>query len=184
MALAPALASPTVSLNSRARVQIVYNCGRGDDPASTERLRRLARSILRRCAPEEIVAANPDWQVVNAWSFGDLGARLRRQRLDAHAQHERADMSPADTKALAEQLVAQHPGAHEGVLQMQLVDLAHQHQIGRADRLGQVQRSILHSRKSQNDEVHHFAGCSRALRVGSILWRCGRFRRKGARPEG
>ncbi|MBK7665808.1 MAG: IS1634 family transposase [Sterolibacteriaceae bacterium] len=56
----------------RARVQIVYNCGRGDDPASTERLRRLARSILRRCAPEEIVAANPDWQVVNAWSYGDL----------------------------------------------------------------------------------------------------------------
>jgi hypothetical protein len=40
----------------RARVQIVYNCGRSDDPASTERLRRLARSVLRRCAPEEIVA--------------------------------------------------------------------------------------------------------------------------------
>ena len=56
----------------RARVQIVYNCGRADDAASTERLRRLARSILRRCAPEEIVADNPDWQVVNAWSYGDL----------------------------------------------------------------------------------------------------------------
>jgi hypothetical protein len=56
----------------RARVQIVYNCGRADDAASTERLRRLARSILRRCAPEEIVADNPDWQVVNAWNYGDL----------------------------------------------------------------------------------------------------------------
>ena len=56
----------------RAQVQIVYNCGRADDPASTERLRRLARSILRRCAPEQIVADNPDWQVVNAWSYGDL----------------------------------------------------------------------------------------------------------------
>ena len=56
----------------RARVQILYNCGRADDPASTERLRRLAKSILRRCAPEEIVAENPDWQVVNAWSYGDL----------------------------------------------------------------------------------------------------------------
>jgi hypothetical protein len=56
----------------RAQVKIVYNCGRADDPASTERLRRLAKSILRRCAPEEIVADNPDWQVVNAWDHGDL----------------------------------------------------------------------------------------------------------------
>lgn len=56
----------------RAQVRIVYNCGRADDPASTERLRRLAKSILRRCAPEEIVADNPDWQVVNAWDHGDL----------------------------------------------------------------------------------------------------------------
>jgi hypothetical protein len=56
----------------RARVHIVYNCGRADDPGSAERLRRLAKSILRRCAPEEIVAENPDWQVVNAWDHGDL----------------------------------------------------------------------------------------------------------------
>ena len=56
----------------RAQVKILYNCGRADDAASTERLRRLARSILRRCAPEEIVAENPAWQVVNAWPYGDL----------------------------------------------------------------------------------------------------------------
>ena len=56
----------------RAQVKILYNCGRADEPASTERLRRLARSILRRCAPEEIVAENPSWQVVNAWPYGDL----------------------------------------------------------------------------------------------------------------
>src|SRR5260370_36301187 len=56
----------------RAQVKILYNCGRADDPASTERLRRLARSILRRCAPEEIVAENPSWQVVNALPYGDL----------------------------------------------------------------------------------------------------------------
>jgi hypothetical protein len=56
----------------RAQVKIIYNCGRADDDETTERLRRLARSILRRCAPEEIVADNPTWQLVQAWSFGDL----------------------------------------------------------------------------------------------------------------
>src|SRR5271165_4316491 len=56
----------------RAQVKIIYNCGRADDPATTGRLRRLGRSILRRCAPEEIVAENPSWQVVNAWPYGDL----------------------------------------------------------------------------------------------------------------
>lgn len=56
----------------RAQVKILYNCGRADDPASTERLRRLARSILRRCAAEEIVAEDPSWQVIDAWPYGDL----------------------------------------------------------------------------------------------------------------
>ena len=35
-------------------------------------LRRLARSILRRCAPDEIVTDNPRWTIENAWPFGDL----------------------------------------------------------------------------------------------------------------
>jgi hypothetical protein len=56
----------------RAQVKILYNCGRADDAASTERLRRLARSILRRCAPEEILAHDPSWQLINAWPYGDL----------------------------------------------------------------------------------------------------------------
>lgn len=56
----------------RAQVKILYNCGRAEDPASTERLRRLAQSILRRCAAEQIVAEDPAWQVVNAWPYGDL----------------------------------------------------------------------------------------------------------------
>lgn len=56
----------------RSRVRIVHNFGRADDPAVTERLRRLARSILRRCAPEEIVAAEPSWQLVEAWPYGPV----------------------------------------------------------------------------------------------------------------
>ena len=39
----------------RSQARIIYNCGRADDPEVTERLRRLARSILRRCSPEEIL---------------------------------------------------------------------------------------------------------------------------------
>jgi hypothetical protein len=56
----------------RSRTSIVYNFGRADDPALAERLRKLAHSILRRCAPEEIVAELPGWRVVDAWPYGDL----------------------------------------------------------------------------------------------------------------
>ena len=56
----------------RAETRILCNCGRADDEAIVERLRRLAKSILRRCSPEEIVAAGPDWRLVCAWPYGDL----------------------------------------------------------------------------------------------------------------
>lgn len=69
----------------RSRTHIVYNFGRVDDPAVVERLRKLAHSILRRCAPEEIVAAAPGWCLVDAWPYGDvyaLEALWRRLGLD------------------------------------------------------------------------------------------------------
>ncbi|MGH8658381.1 MAG: hypothetical protein ACREV4_07895 [Gammaproteobacteria bacterium] len=50
----------------------VKNCGRADDPGVAERLRRLARSILRRCSPEEIVAQDPSWCLLDAWPYGDI----------------------------------------------------------------------------------------------------------------
>jgi hypothetical protein len=56
----------------RSETRVIYNCGRADDPVVTERLRRLAKSILRRASPEAIVAEDPRWQVVNAWPYGDL----------------------------------------------------------------------------------------------------------------
>jgi hypothetical protein len=56
----------------RADTTIVYNFGRADDPQVRERLRALARSILRRVAPEEILAARPEWQLRDAWPYGDL----------------------------------------------------------------------------------------------------------------
>jgi transposase len=58
----------------RSQAQIVYNCGRADDPDTTERLRRLAKSILRRCSPEEIVAAGGAWRLICAWPHGDVYA--------------------------------------------------------------------------------------------------------------
>jgi len=56
----------------RSEVRIVYNCGRADDSQTAERLRKLARSILKRCAPEEIVAQDPQWRLIEAWPYGAL----------------------------------------------------------------------------------------------------------------
>ncbi|MDX1300267.1 MAG: IS1634 family transposase [Pseudomonas sp.] len=56
----------------QSRIRIIHNCGRADDPEVRERLRRLARSILKRCSPEEIVADSPDWRLVDAWPYGDI----------------------------------------------------------------------------------------------------------------
>ena len=58
----------------RAETRILCNCGRADDAAVIERLRRLAKSILRRCSPDEIVAAGPEWRLVCAWPYGDVYA--------------------------------------------------------------------------------------------------------------
>src|SRR5215210_9320363 len=51
-------------------VCIVYNCGRADDSQTAERLRKLAHSILKRCAPEEIVEQAPQWRLIEAWPYG------------------------------------------------------------------------------------------------------------------
>jgi hypothetical protein len=56
----------------RSQASIIHNCGRSDDAEVIERLRRLAGSILRRCSPEEIVAASEEWRLICAWSYGDL----------------------------------------------------------------------------------------------------------------
>ena len=58
----------------RSVTQIVYNFGRADSPEVRERLRRLARSILRRCSPEEIAAAGEGWRLVDAWPHGGVYA--------------------------------------------------------------------------------------------------------------
>ena len=59
-------------IKKRSRVRIIHHCGRGDDPKATERLRRLARSILKRCSPEELVTDDPSLHVVDTWPYGDV----------------------------------------------------------------------------------------------------------------
>jgi hypothetical protein len=56
----------------RSEVRIVSNCGRAEDPQTAERLRQLARSILKKCAPHEIVEQDPQWRVLDTWPFGAL----------------------------------------------------------------------------------------------------------------
>ena len=56
----------------RSQTHIVYSFGRAGEPAVEERLRRLAKGILRRVSPDEIVADDPSWRVVDAWPFGGV----------------------------------------------------------------------------------------------------------------
>lgn len=56
----------------RSEPKIIYNFGRVDDPETVQRLRKLAKSILRRVSPDEIVAEHPEWRVTDAWVYGDL----------------------------------------------------------------------------------------------------------------
>lgn len=59
----------------RSEARVLLNCGRADDAAVTDRLRRLARSIMRRCSTDEIVsAAGGHWKLVCAWPYGDVYA--------------------------------------------------------------------------------------------------------------
>lgn len=55
----------------RSDTRILFNCGRAEDPAVVDRLRRLASSILRRVSPEAIVADRPEWRVIDGWPYGD-----------------------------------------------------------------------------------------------------------------
>jgi len=54
----------------RSETRILHNCGRCDDPATVERLRRLAQSISRRCSLDEITAEGEGFQLLDAWPFG------------------------------------------------------------------------------------------------------------------
>jgi hypothetical protein len=56
----------------RSEVRIVHTCGRAEDPKTAERLRNLARSILKRCDPHEIVQHSTQWRLVDAWPYGPL----------------------------------------------------------------------------------------------------------------
>ncbi len=56
----------------RSEVRIVHNCGRAEAPHTAERLRHLARSILKKCAPEEIVQHAEAWRLIDAWPDGPL----------------------------------------------------------------------------------------------------------------
>lgn len=58
----------------RSEPRIVHSFGRVDDPAAVEQLRKLAKSILRRIAPEDLLTELPGWKVVDAWPHGDVWA--------------------------------------------------------------------------------------------------------------
>jgi hypothetical protein len=56
----------------RSEGRILHTCGRAEEPETAERLRPLARRILKRCDPEAIVQHSAPWRVVDAWPYGPL----------------------------------------------------------------------------------------------------------------
>ena len=66
------------------------------------------------------------------------GVRLAIDRLDRHALHQRGDVQASGHDAFAGEQIAEHPAARERIIEMQFVDPAHQRQIGRRHRPGQV----------------------------------------------
>ncbi|KAB2531868.1 hypothetical protein AL035_21320, partial [Salipiger aestuarii] len=58
------------------------------------------------------------------------GIRLAIERLDAHALHHGGNVQPPDLEPFLNQQAPQHPAARKGKFHVQLVDPAHQLQIG------------------------------------------------------
>lgn len=56
----------------KPETHVLYNFGRADDAAVREKLGKLARGILRRVEPEQLVAGDHDWKLVDSWPYGDL----------------------------------------------------------------------------------------------------------------
>ena len=56
----------------RSETRVIYNFGRSDDEATTSKLRELAKSILHRVSPEDLVADSGNWKLLDAWPFGDI----------------------------------------------------------------------------------------------------------------
>ncbi len=56
----------------RSRVQILHNVGRADSVDSLDALKRLARSILARCDPQDVAAQQLECRLAGAWPYGDL----------------------------------------------------------------------------------------------------------------
>ena len=56
----------------KPETKIIHNFGRIEDPKVVNQLRKLAKSILRRCSPEELAADGTGWWLVDAWPFGDV----------------------------------------------------------------------------------------------------------------
>ncbi len=54
-----------------AVAKVVYNFGRAED-LDAEKLKRLAKSILRMFPAEEALAAEPDVEIVDSWPYGGI----------------------------------------------------------------------------------------------------------------
>jgi len=117
-----------------AVARVVYNFGRADD-LDREKLKRLARSILRVFAGEEALAAEPDVRVIDAWPYGGvhvleaLWRELELPRVLSRKLFERALFAMTANRALQpySKLYCQQQWLREEVFLPEGQDLALQH---------------------------------------------------------
>ena len=113
----------------------IHHGGEVDEAARHRNVGRIQRPHLVRVGdgqPAQQIRIN----LVPRVRFA--GARLRCQRLNTHAMHERGDVTPACVNAQFRQLPAQHARPHERMLKMQFVQAAHERQISGTGRLRQI----------------------------------------------
>lgn len=60
------------SKTGKPETRVLYNFGRADDEAVREKLSKLARGIMRRIEPDQLVAKESEWKLVDSWPYGDL----------------------------------------------------------------------------------------------------------------
>lgn len=95
------------------------------------------------------------------------------ERLDPHPLHQRGDAASPHLPAFSVQQALQHPAACEGILEMQLVDPAHECEIDVRRRT----RAIVHAAPADPERLRLPGDAQLVVWLGCTLYCCARSAR-------